>query len=84
MMDGAPPYGDFPWATIRSSCYAGRVGPGPMTDMPPPEIWVSGGPAIDPATGMAPQPPEGPGEGGYDDGPAPMDYPPKDQTKTWD
>ena len=46
-------------------------------DMPPPSDMASG-PAIDPATGMAPQPPEGQGEGGYDDGPAPMDYPPGD------
>ena len=51
--------------------------PGMEGDMPPPGDMASG-PAIDPATGMAPQPPEGPGEGGYDDGPAPMDYPPGD------
>ena len=40
-------------------------------DGPPP--GMEGDMAIDPDTGMAPQPPEGPGEGGYDDGPAPMD-----------
>jgi len=53
--------------------------PGITDDIQPPTgdpADMAGGPAIDPATGMAPQPPEGPGEGGYDDGPAPMDYPP--------
>ena len=77
--DGPPP-GDM--AGNPNEGMMGPDNPQPGFDMPegttdgPPPGDMAGDPAIDPATGMAPQPPEGPGEGGYDDGPAPMDYPP--------
>ena len=64
-MDTCPPYGDHPGGENFDMGAMPDHYPGPMSDMGP------GGPAIDPETGMAPQPPEGQGEGGYDDGPAP-------------
>ena len=53
MMDGAPPYGDFPGGPeFDPGAMPGAWEPGPMTDMPPPGDMGPGGPP--------------PGEGGPD------------------
>ena len=78
-MNECPPYGNFAGGENYDATahpYEGDM-PGDPTFANAPDTSdpLAGDSAIDPATGMAPQPPEGPGEGGYDDGPAPMSYP---------
>ena len=68
MMDGAPPYGDFPGGPeFDPGAMPGAWEPGPMTDMPPPGDMGPEGPP--------------PGEGGPPPGDMAVD---QDQTDQWD